>query len=665
MAKKIVLMNKYMYYYNTIPLLNLSLKGKKFFTYRSFEKIPAGSLVLIDFGSKKTKGIVIKKTKKPLYQVKNITKIISKDIISPEQVKLAERISKYYLCYQGLALKLFIPKITKKIKRIGENKNISSKKKIALTKFQRGAAKKILNGDSQEEFLLQGPASCGKTEVIMEVIRKNKKKNFQFLIIIPEIFLSYQEISRYQQKFGGDEVVLLHSNLNSGDFYNNWLKIKEGKAKIIIATKIGVFSRFKNLRMIFVDEEQDISHKQWAQNPRYHCKKIAQWMKKIHNCKIIYISATPSMETIKKFQSKTFFKNNIQLPSLKTKKIHVEHPKILVEDLRKYYQKFKNNLTLSNDFIKNLKGVLDNKKIIFLIASQRGKSRYTICKNCNKIISCPNCKASLIEIGSEYQCIHCNYKINNLSSCPACRSMRLENVGFGTEKIEKELRKKFPKAKIHRLDQTIFKKTGTREKIYNDVKNKKIDILIGTQIIAKGLDLPHLKMAGVLNTENFNNDFDFRSRERSLGNLFQLAGRLNRPGSGNGGIFFIQTFNPESDLLDYLEKWRWKNFTKNELKQRKVLNYPPYSRLIKLTYKNKSLDLVEKNTKKVYNNLLRNKTRQISEIFPPYFGFIKKRRGVWEKNILLKVSLGFSQEKFKPFNFKNNWIYDIDPENIF
>ncbi len=655
-----------MHYYQVIPLINIASRGKVFFTYKSRKKIPAGSLAAIEFGKRKIQGVIFKKTGKPAYPVKNMAEVKFKKLLNPKQLALAKEISRYYLCPLGISLKLFVPKITKK--KLPTGKNIlpgKDDKKPVLTFAQREALEKI-SKKKDGEFLLQGPASSGKTEVLMGVIEKNIQTGGQALVIIPEIFLSYQEIYRYQQRFGAGKTVLLHSQLKDSEFSNTWKKIEKGTAQVIIATKAGLFCNFKKLKIIALDEEQDISHKQWGQNPRYHSKQVAQWMKKIHQAKVIYLSATPGMETIKQFQGKTFEKNKASLPMLKTEKLTVKLPRIEIEDLKKYYQKFKNNMVLSKDFLQNLSQNIKEKKLAFVAAAQRGKNCYTICRNCNQVIKCPRCQVRLVEIGDEFRCIHCNYKINNLSSCPNCKSLNLENVGFGTEKIEQELRKKFPQAKIKKLDQSVFKKRTAREKIYQLIKDKKIDILVGTSVIAKGFDFPQLQLAAVLNADHFAATIDFRANERQLGGLFQLAGRLNRPGSGNQGKMFIQTFEPENKILEYLKNWDWQKFAQQELKQRKTLKYPPYSKLIKLTYKNQKPDLVEKNVQTVYNNLLRSKTRQIIEIFPPYFGFIKREGIIWKKHILIKAAPNFNHASSSLFqNLKPGWMIDIDPLNVF
>lgn len=647
-----------MNYYQIIPLTRISLKAHPCFTYAWEKNISFGSLVEIEFGRKKIKGIVYKKTNRPQFATKKILKIIEKNIINQKQLALSKKISKYYFTSLGVVLKLFIPKITKnKVPLIKEK--FKKEKSPPLTSSQKKSVKKIISLKSKS-FLLFGPASSGKTEVIIKVAEKFIKKNKQVLIIIPEIFLSYQEIERYQSRFRKEGIALIHSKIKASEFFSIWNNIKKGEIKLVIATKTGVFLPFKNLGLITVDEEQDISHKQWAQNPRYHIREVSQWLAKIHKSKLIYSTATPSLDI---FKSKTTV---IKLPTLKTKDIIVKKPKIDLVDLKKYFFNKKPSSTITPPLEKALGEKLKENKLSIVLVPRRGKSQAIICSDCKKLIQCPNCKIPLIHIADNYRCLHCDYKISSLSQCPQCKSFRLKNIGFGTEKISEELKTLFPEAKISTADQTVFQKNIEREKLFQSIKNKQIDILVGTQSIIKGFDFPQTGLAVIINSEKWGGKADFRFDERWLGNLFQLAGRVNRPGSDQEGSLLIQTFRPENLLLKYLDSWDWKSFIEQEMENRKALKYPPACHLIKLICLHKSLKIVEKNVQTVYNQILKIKSRQIIEVLAPYEGNIKKRSNKWQKNILIKTA------NLENISLKNiieklpeNWIVDINPENIF
>lgn len=647
-----------MNYYQIIPLTRISLKAQPFFTYACEKDISNGSLVEIEFGRKKIKGVVYKKTNRPPFATKKISRIIEKNVIQEQQINLAKKISSYYFSSLGVVLKLFIPRITKK--KIPLTKNNSKKiKKNTLTSAQKKSVEKIISSKNKKSLLF-GPASSGKTEVLMEVSEKLINKNKQVLIVIPEIFLSYQEIERYQERFQKKGVALIHSKIKASAFFSIWNNVKNGKIKLIIATKIGVFLPFRNLGLVAIDEEQDISHKHWDQTPRYHIREVSEWLADLHKSRLIYSSATPSLEILK---SK---KDLVQLPSLKTKNINVKKPQIELIDLRKYFFNQKASLNITPPLKKSIEEKLKEKKLSIVLVPRRGKSQAIICTDCKKIIQCPTCKIPLVHIADNYRCLHCNYKISSLSQCPQCRSFRLKNIGFGTEKISEELKTIFPKAIISTADQTSFQKNPAREKLFQAIKDKKIDILVGTQSVIKGFDFPQTELAVIINSEKWGGKTDFRFDERWLGNLFQLAGRVNRPRSSQKGKLIIQTFHPENTLIKHLETWKWNVFVEQEMKNREALKYPPTCHLVKLIYSNENFKKVEKNVKTVYNQVLKIKSQQIIEVLAPYAGNMKKRRNKWQKNILIKTtdlenaSLKKIIEKLSP-----NWIIDVNPENIF
>lgn len=648
-----------MNYYQITPLTRISLKAQPFFTYASEKDIGNGTLVEIEFGRKKTKGVVYKKTNRPRFATKKISKIIEEGILDQKQFRLAKKISEYYFTSLGVVLKFFIPKITKKKISLTGKKKFKKSKAPDLTSPQKKVIKKIISS-KDKNFLLFGPASSGKTEVLMNVAENFIKKNRQVLIVIPEIFLSYQEIERYQKRFQKEGVALIHSKIKASEFFSIWNNVKKGKIKLIISTKIGVFLPFKNLGLLAIDEEQDISHKQWGQNPRYHIREVSQWLIDIHRARIIYSTATPSLEIL---NSRVTL---VKLPALKTKEINVKKPQIDLIDLRKLFFSKGPSATITSPLKKIIEEKLQERELSLVLIPRRGKSQAVICSDCKQLLQCPTCKIPLVHVTDNYRCLHCNYKTSSLSQCPKCRSFRLKNIGFGTEKISEELKTIFPKAKVFTADQTIFQKNTEREKLFQAIKNKQVDILVGTQSVIKGFDFSQAGLSVIINSEKWGGKADFRFDERWLGNLFQLAGRVNRPGSNQKGILVIQTFHPENHLLKHLNSWNWENFTKEEIENRKALKYPPVCHLIKLICLHENLKRVEKNTETVYNQALKIKSRQIIEVLPPYEGNIKKCRNKWQRNILIKTT-NLENVSLKEIIKKlpENWIVDINPENIF
>lgn len=653
----------FMYYYNIIPLLKTSLDKSPCFTYESEQKIPFGSLVEIDFARKKIKGVVYNQAPKPKFFTKPIGKILSLSLLTPKQLDFAQKISTHYFTSLGVVLKFFIPPIAKKLTDL-KKYNSSPAKNVVLTPAQQKAVTSILSSQSRKKFLLFGPASSGKTEVIMQLVREMLAQKKQSLILIPEIFLSYQEIERYQQAFGQNECVFVHSGLAGSQLFSAWEKIKSNKAKVIISTRTGIFFPYPNLGLIVLDEEQDSSHKQWDQSPRYHLRELAPWLAQYSRAKVVYASATPSLEIMHRKSIKL-----ISLPGLKTKNIQVMKPTFEIVDLKKYYFKNKNRPIILSDEIKNaISQCLLNKKTVLVLVSRQGKSRLVICHDCHQLLKCPQCQAPLISSGENYICLHCSHKTSGFAQCPKCKSYRLKNIGFGTEKAAEVLKNFFPSAKIWVADAKAFRQETYRADLFQKLRHQEIDILVGSQTIIKGFDVPQVNLVAVLNADDWSGQTDFRFDERWLGNLFQLSGRVNRPGSDQKGLAIIQTFRPENPVYRYLQDWDWASFVKAESQTRKEVAYPPHIQLVRLIHKGPVLKKVEKTANLVYdklNEIAQSEKKKVA-VMPPYDSFVKKQGKNWQKNILVKVS-NLDNSLLKPYfsQLSRDWIIDLDPETIF
>ena len=433
-------------YYKIIPLIKIPINKDPKFTYKSKEKIPFGSLVIVPFGKKTVKGIVLNSTKKPYFRTREIQNIKTFSAINEVQLSLAEKISAYYFTSLGITLKLFVFNLTKKPPGIVFEK-IPEIPKVTLTQQQKKVVQKITANPSKIKNLVFGPASSGKTEIAMAMIEKTLANQKQSLIILPEVFLSYQEIYRYQKRFFNKKVALLHSKLKPSELSAIWNGIKSGEIEILIATKIGCFMPFKNLGIIVIDEEQDISHKNWDQNPKYHTAKVAKWLTAQHNAKLLFLSATPSVKNYWKTKNKLYNWRLLELPALKTKEIKVLKPKINIINLwENSYQKT-GDILFSKDLLEDFKKTLKKNKISLILVPYHGKSQAVFCENCKTALKCPKCQTSLVHSKDEYKCLHCNYKTSSLTSCPNCKSYKLKNIGFGTESVASELTKFFPKSK--------------------------------------------------------------------------------------------------------------------------------------------------------------------------------------------------------------------------
>ncbi len=679
------------YYYQVIPLTRLPFLKRAFFTYYSAEKIAPGSVVKIKFNHKNIRGIVVDtkdRNYKPNFKTLPIEEVITTSQINKQQLSLAKSVSDYYLTPLSIVLKFFTPQLTKRnsseyfqnlSSQINSLFQKKSKKELILTPQQKKAIHQITNhlrtkNASIDKFLLFGPPSAGKTEVLMNVIKKTLAKNQQSLVIIPEIFLSHQEIIRYSEKFIGDlnsdEIAILHSGLKKSEITTIWNSAQNGSLKVLISTRMGIFWPFKNLGLIIIDEEQDISHKQWDTPPFYHTRKVAEllqsvWKEKKRDCKVIFSSSTPAVESWYKARKEPDRKI-ISLPRLLTKTVSVNPPEIELVDLKKYYQKDR-NIILSPELKSALKKILNNNEIAMILVPRRGKSKLMVCRDCRETPICPDCQTPLIHSVDNYCCLHCNFKISNISKCPHCGSFRLMDIGFGTESAADLIQTSFPSAKIAIADGTTFQDNLFRQEIIKKLHNNEIDFLVGTYSIAKGLDIPKVGLVAILNADNWPGQTDFRFDENYLSTIMQLAGRVNRPGSNQDGKCLIQTFDPTNLLFSYLREWDWEKFLKYELKNRQALSYPPFTHLLKITFRDRSKEIVEKELNKLFAKLSKIKTDNLLSVLPPYYGHQAVLRGQHQKNILLKVKKLPITDKtlLKILDLPTGWKIDVDTENIF
>jgi primosomal protein N' (replication factor Y) len=658
---------------DAIPLTRIPLSRQQFFSYEYSQKLPAGTLVSIPLFRRILNGIVINSRddfhRLGNIELKKIGKVLEENFLTGKQIELAKFISDYYLSPIGVVLKFFVPKQVKS----REPKPVTHSriyKKIKLTKEQEEAVKKIATSYKLQVtgFLLFGPSSSGKTEVYIHSIKKIKNihKDAQFLILLPEIMLMPQALERYGAHFKPEEITVLHSKITKGEFYGNWQKIKSGKAKIIIGTRIAVFAPYKNLKLIVIDEEQDVSFKQWDMNPRYDARKVAQILAQMHQAKIVLGSATPTIETY--YSAKKGEYGLIKLPKLDIPNAKFLTPGATAEivDMKKE-RWVKNYSPISKILRSEIESALKNKSQTILFINRQGVSAFSVCEKCKNVLRCPRCDRALVYNASgTYKCLHCNYETEIFATCPKCKGMVFRNVGIGTQKIEKEIIKSFPGAAVKRVDSQTMKKPEEQKRVYENFSRGKIDILIGTQQITKGWDLPSVSLAGIIDADNLLEIPDFKTDERAFQNIVQVAGRVARVGKRQPGKVLIQTFNPENFVIKTAAAMDFENFYDREIDERKILKLPPFARLVKLIMRSANISRIEKESKQTSEKLSKFKSVNL-KISEPQDPLISKIRGNFRKQIVLKISgnkeipdkLGKILSKLG-----SEWIIDIDPISL-
>lgn len=450
--------------------------------------------------------------------------------------------------------------------RLSYNEKIEAKKE--LTNDQKLVVDEVLANTGYFPYLLFGVTGSGKTEVYMELIEDSLNKGKTSIVLVPEISLTPQMVLRFQKRFG-DNIAAIHSALSDGEKYDEWRRIVSGEAKIVIGARSAIFAPLNNIGMIIIDEEHSDSYKQDDSNPRYNAKDIALLRGKYHNCPVIMGSATPSLEVFARAKKGVF--KLLELPNRINGK---SLPHINIVDMNEMISKTKGHF--SPVLLEAISARLLKNEQIILLLNRRGYSSFVTCKNCGYTFKCPNCDITLTYHKSSrtLRCHYCGYGTKVYDTCPECHEKSINDLGVGTEKVEEELNKLFPESRILRMDFDTTSRKGMHEKMIKAFKNHEYDILLGTQIVSKGLDFDNVTLVGVINADTSLNIPDFRSSETTFSLLAQVAGRAGR--SDKEGEVIIQTFNPEHYAIQYTKKHDYLGFYNREMSIRRELKYPPY-----------------------------------------------------------------------------------------
>ena len=462
---------------------------------------------------------------------------------------------------------------------------------IVLNEEQQKVADIIKNG-GKKFYLLKGVTGSGKTEIYINLIKEAIKNGYGSLFLVPEISLTTQMTERLEKQFS-DSVAILHSKLTDAEKRKEWTYIRTGEKKIVIGARSAIFAPVQNLKYIIIDEEHENTYKQ-DNNPRYHTKNVAIKRALIEgDVKVIFGSATPSFESY--YQAE---KNDIELVELKERFNNAKMPTYEIVDLNNTPDNF------SEELLKEMSGALGRKEQVILILNRKAFANLLKCKDCGHIPVCPNCSISLsyYKYENKLKCNYCGYEKYFNGKCDACGSEKVMQIGTGTEKIEEEIKSYFPESRTVRVDSETVKTKKDYEDIYNDFKNHKYDIMLGTQIIAKGFHFPDVTLVGIINSDIILNFPDFRAGEKTFQLLTQSSGRAGR-GSKDGKVI-IQTFNEENEVIQNTVTGNYEGYYRKEMELRKILNYPPFGRLIIIVVSSEEEEELEKKAKKFYNILM-------------------------------------------------------------
>lgn len=538
---------------------------------------------------------------------------------------------------------------------------ISNYKRVNLTDKQRLVSDTIISSFGKSDtFLLYGVTGSGKTEVYMDVIEKAINNGKSAIMLVPEIGLTPQIVGKFISRFG-NVISVLHSKLSDSERYDEYRKITNGESKIVIGTRSAIFVPFNNIGVIIIDEEHTSSYKQ-DNNPRYSAINVAEWRSKYHNCPLVLGSATPSLESFAKAGNHVY-----KLLSLTERAGGSVLPIVNIIDMKEEVKK--GNFILS-DMLKNkISEVLSKGEQAIILLNRRGYSSTISCKECGYVYKCPNCDITYTyhKSSNNLKCHYCGYSMVLPNKCSICGSDNLKDYGLGTEKLEETLNSLY-KAKIVRMDVDTTSKKGQHQKIIDDFEEHKYDILIGTQMIAKGLDFPLVTLVGVVSIDSSLTSPDYRASENTFQLLSQVSGRAGR--SENKGEVIVQTFNPDHYAITLAKNHDYIDFYKEEMKVRKMLKYSPYYYMVLVSITSKDYELGFKEANKI-GSYIRNNISSDSIVLGPTMANMFKVNNIYHYQIIIKYRKDDSLMKVLKFiidmQVKNNKIdvsIDFNPSRI-
>lgn len=538
---------------------------------------------------------------------------------------------------------------------------ISNYKRVNLTDKQRLVSDTIISSFGKSDtFLLYGVTGSGKTEVYMDVIEKAINNGKSAIMLVPEIGLTPQIVGKFISRFG-NVISVLHSKLSDSERYDEYRKITNGESKIVIGTRSAIFVPFNNIGVIIIDEEHTSSYKQ-DNNPRYSAINVAEWRSKYHNCPLVLGSATPSLESFAKAGNHVY-----KLLSLTERAGGSVLPIVNIIDMKEEVKK--GNFILS-DMLKNkISEVLSKGEQAIILLNRRGYSSTISCRECGYVYKCPNCDITYTyhKSSNNLKCHYCGYSMVLPNKCSICGSDNLKDYGLGTEKLEETLNSLY-NARIVRMDVDTTSKKGQHQKIIDDFGEHKYDILIGTQMIAKGLDFPLVTLVGVVSIDSSLTSPDYRASENTFQLLSQVSGRAGR--SESKGEVIIQTFNPDHYAITLAKNHDYIDFYKEEMKIRKMLKYSPYYYMVLVSITSKDYELGFKEANKI-GSYIRNNISNDSIVLGPTMANMFKVNNIYHYQIIIKYRKDDSLMKVLKFiidmQVRNNKIdvsIDFNPSRI-
>lgn len=563
----------------------------------------------------------IEKRAKKRLELKYFLLRLQEEKIAVRSLNFSSQIIKFFVEHD--LVKIEEVEISRTKEKFEDVENDSAK---ILNSEQNAAYEKII-ASSDKPFLLEGITGSGKTEVYLQTIDHFLKLGKTAIMLVPEISLTPQITNRFIARFG-DKVAIMHSGLSDGEKYDEWRKIKSGKAQVVVGARSAIFAPVENLGIIIIDEEHETSYKQDS-SPRYHARDIALLRAKWHGARLVLGSATPSLETRARAMRGVY---ELLLLTKRANEAAIL-PEIKIIDMRSEISDQSANF--SQSLLTKIKEKIDKDEQVILMLNRRGYSSFVMCRECGFVVDCPNCDISLtLHMDTRtLNCHYCGHVEGIPQTCPNCHSRKIRYYGSGTQKVEEELREIMPEARVLRMDVDTTRTKNAHEKILEKFGNHEADILLGTQMIAKGLDFPNVTLVGVINADTGLNLPDFRASERSFELLMQVAGRAGR--ADKKGEVLIQTFNPHHYAIEMTKAQDYEKFYEMEMSFRRELSYPPYYFTVQVLVSHQDEEVAIQKSYEIAQLLKQNLTEK-AKILGPTARPIARTHNLYHYQILVK-----------------------------
>jgi len=535
---------------------------------------------------------------------------------------------------------------------------LTSSQQTAWESIQDVIVKEARQSGSPPVFLLFGVTGSGKTEIYLRALAQVIAAGKRGICLIPEISLTQQTVERFASRFPG-RVAVLHSGLSPGEQFDEWQWIMEGNCDVVIGPRSALFAPLASLGLIIIDEEHEWTYKQEDKSPRYHARDVAIKLAQLSDAVVILGSATPDIGSFHKAQQGEY--QLVELKERITPRGYSPLPEVKIVDLREEL-KAGNTSLFSRSLLAAMKEALAQGEQIILFLNRRGTATFVRCRSCGFVFRCPRCSIALTYHSVEKRliCHRCRYSTPVFQSCPRCSRRNLRFLGIGTQRVEEEIRHFFPEARLLRWDRDVITRRYAHEELLKNFRDHRADVLIGTQMIAKGLDLPQVTLAGVINADTGLNFPDFRSSERTFQLLCQVAGRAGR--GVKAGKVIIQTYSPDNYIIEAAARHDYLGFYYKEIDYRRRYNYPPFSQLVRLVYSHTNEELCRREAERVYRLILDEKAGKgmvdFNIIGPvPTFAFRARGRYRWQLFLRGPDSTGMLSRLTLPWG----WTIDVDP----